>query len=266
MVSQKERIADVLLDFGGRPGTLQGDRASLSIGRRRLDLSRGARNKLVGKPDEYEYTLGEVSGLYLAYGKTKTGEDKADTTRELDAQLVRDYVLPPFGDRVAMKIEPLEIQNSINALTKGIRSKVRNLMSAIYRHGQIFGKIPRREECNPMRWVSASSTSDYEAVVITPEQAWAIAANLPLYERTLVITNAATGCRISECLGFKWLDIEWEKTKSMSAAGGRGAKSEDRSRRRRRLRSRCTRFLPQFFKLGGRKVPTRSLKVGCFPA
>jgi len=62
-----------------------------------------------------------------------------------------------------------------------------------------------------MRWVSVGITSDYEAVVLTPEQAWLIAENLPLYEKTLVITEAATACRISECLALKWSDVEWEK-------------------------------------------------------
>lgn len=74
-----------------------------------------------------------------------------------------------------------------------------------------MGKIPRREECNPLRWVSVGTTSDYEAVVVTPEQAWQLAENLPLYERTLVVTDAATGCRISECLALKWSDIQWER-------------------------------------------------------
>jgi integrase len=169
-------------------------------------------NKLVGKPKEHEYTLGEVAALYLDYGKTKTGEDKAESTKELDAQLVRGYIEPEFGDKVAMTIEPLKIQNWIDGLSKGIRPKVRSIMSAIYLYGQKFSKIPRREECNPMRWVSVGTTSDYEAVVVTPEQAWSIAENLPLYERTLVITEAATACRISECLALKWLDIEWEKS------------------------------------------------------
>jgi integrase len=168
-------------------------------------------NKLVGKSKDHEYTLGEVAAVYLARGKKKTGEDKAESTKELHAQLVRAYIEPEFGDRVAMKIEPLDIQNWIDGLSKGIRPKIRNLMSAIYRFGQKINKIPRKEECNPMRWVSVGTTSDYEAVVVTPEQAWAIAENLPPYERTLVITDSATGCRISECLALKWLDIEWER-------------------------------------------------------
>jgi len=169
-------------------------------------------NKLVGKPKEHEYMLGEVAVLYLACGKKKTGEDKAESTKELHGQLVRNYIEPEFGDCVAMKIEPLEIQGWIDGLSKGVRPKVRNLLSAIYRYGQKIGRIPRREECNPMRWVSVGTTSDYEAVVVSPEQAWSIAENLPLYERTLVITVAATACRISECLALKWLDIEWEKS------------------------------------------------------
>ena len=176
-----------------------------------LEVGDRGLNKLVGKPKEQEYTLGEAAALYLAFGKKKTGGDKAESTKELHAQLVRDYIAPEFEDCVAMKIEPLEIQNWIDTLSKGVRPKVRNLMSAIYRYGQKIGKIPRREECNPMRWVSVGATSDYEAVVLTPEQAWSMAANLPLYERTLVITEAVTACRISECLALKWSDIEWEK-------------------------------------------------------
>jgi integrase len=166
---------------------------------------------LVGKSRDREYTLGEVAALYLAYGKKKTGEDKAESTKELHTQLCRAYIEPEFGDCVAMMIEPLEIQTWIDRRSKGIRPKIRNLMSAIYLFGQKVNKIPRREACNPMHWVSVGTTSDDEAVVITPEQAWSIAENLPLYERTLVITEAATGCRISESLAMKWLDIEWER-------------------------------------------------------
>ena len=167
--------------------------------------------RLVGKPLEHQFTLGEITALYLAYGKKKTGEDKAESTKDLHEQLVKSYIVPGFGDHVAKEIEPLEIQNWIDGLSKGIRPKVRSLLSAIYRYGQKINKIPRREECNPMHWVSVGAGSDYEAVVVTPEQAWSIAENLPLYERTVVITDAATGCRISECLGLKWLDVEWER-------------------------------------------------------
>lgn len=37
-------------------------------------------------------------------------------------------------------------------------------MSAVYRHGQKWGYIPRGEEFNPKKLVSAPCKSDFEAV------------------------------------------------------------------------------------------------------
>jgi len=38
-----------------------------------------------------------------------------------------------WGDRIAKDVEPLEIQEWIDSLSKGLRAKVRNLMSAVYK-------------------------------------------------------------------------------------------------------------------------------------
>jgi integrase len=45
---------------------------------------------------------------------------------------------------------------------------------------------------------------------VTPEQAWAVAQAVPLFERTILIAAAVTACRISEVLALKWFDIEWQ--------------------------------------------------------
>ena len=44
--------------------------------------------------------------------------------------------LSHWNDRVAKDIEPLEIQQWLDKQTYGIRSKLRNMMSAVFRHGQ----------------------------------------------------------------------------------------------------------------------------------
>jgi integrase len=115
---------------------------------------------------------------------------------------------------VAKDIEPLEIQEWIDELSKGLRAKVRNLMSAVYKHGQKFGKIPRTAESNPMKWVSATTVSDYEAVSLTPEEAFAILERIddPLV-RVLVIVVAVTAVRIGEALGLMWSNVDWKKLK-----------------------------------------------------
>ncbi len=60
-----------------------------------------------------------------------------------------------------------------------------------------------------MRFVRCKTTSGYEAMILTPEQAYAILLNLREPERTLTLLAAGTGLRISECLGLQWQDINF---------------------------------------------------------
>jgi integrase len=169
--------------------------------------------KLAGKPDPANVIFGDVLGHHLAYGKTKTGEDKAHSSKITDERNARLH-LSHWSGRVAKDIEPLEIQEWLDGKSTGLRSKLRNNMSAIYRHGQKFGLIPRTEESNPMKWVSATTVSDYEAVSLSPEDSFAILDRIgdPLV-RVLVIVVAVTAMRIGEALGLRWSDVDWKKLK-----------------------------------------------------
>ena len=60
-----------------------------------------------------------------------------------------------------------------------------------------------------MRFVRCKTTSGYEAMILTPEQAYAIVCNLQEPERTLTLLAAGTGLRISECLGLQWHDVNF---------------------------------------------------------
>jgi integrase len=122
--------------------------------------------------------------------------------------------LPHWAGRIAKDIEPLEIQEWLGGKSKGLRSKLRSMMSAVYQHGQKFGMIPRTEESNPMKWVSATTVSDYEAVSLSPEDSFAILDRIadPLV-RVLVILVAVTAVRIGEALALRWLDIDWKRKK-----------------------------------------------------
>ena len=60
-----------------------------------------------------------------------------------------------------------------------------------------------------MRFVRCKTTSGYEAMILSPEQAYAIVRNLREPERTLTLLAAGTGPRISECLGLQWQDVSF---------------------------------------------------------
>jgi len=82
-------------------------------------------------------------------------------------------------------------------------------MSMIYKHGQRYGLISRNQESNPMRFVRCRTTSTYEAMILTPQQAYAVLLNLQEPERTLTLLASGTGLRISECLGLQWEDVSF---------------------------------------------------------
>jgi integrase len=153
-----------------------------------------------------EHELGE---------QTESVNPKAQTTIGAYQRVLRNRLLPRWGNRVALSIEPLEIEHWVKALKReeGLENptldKMRRLMALVYKHSQRYGLIPRHEESNPMRFVRCKTTSEYEAMILSPEQAFAVMLNLPEPERTLTLLAAGTGLRISECLGLQWQDVSF---------------------------------------------------------
>jgi integrase len=88
--------------------------------------------------------------------------------------------------------------------------KIRRVMNLVFKHGQTYGLIPRTGEANPMKFVRVKTQSEYEAKIITPEQCFKILMAMPQPERTLTLLIAATGLRISECLGLQWVDVDYD--------------------------------------------------------
>ena len=129
--------------------------------------------------------------------------------------MLRKRLLPRWGSRVALSLEPLEVEEWLKALKheEGLANptldKMRRVMSLVYRHSQRYGLIPRNQESNPMRFVRCKTTSEYEAMILSPEQAYAVLLNLQEPERTLTLLAADTGLRISECLGLQWQDVSF---------------------------------------------------------
>jgi integrase len=64
---------------------------------------------------------------------------------------------------------------------------------------------------NPVAFVTQSSKSTYTAVIVSPEQAFRIMMELKDPYRTLVFLVVVTGLRISEALGLKWGDLDYER-------------------------------------------------------
>ena len=131
---------------------------------------------------------------------------------------LHDSIIGATGLKPAMRLEPLEIEQWLKALKQEENlanptlDKIWRVMSLVFKHGQRYGLIPRTEEANPMRFVRCKTTSGYEAMILTPKQAFVVLMHLQEPERTLTLLASATGLRISECLGLQWHDVNFEQS------------------------------------------------------
>lgn len=176
----------------------------------------------INKPDfRRRISFGDLAQHYQQYelGDQNTIVDpKAHTTVAAYKRVLRNRLLPRWGKKTALGIQPLEIEQWLSSLKREERlenptlDKMRRVMSLVYKHGQRHGLIPRRDECNPLRFVRCKTTSGYEAMILTPEQAFSVLIGLPDPEKTLTLLAASTGLRISECLGLQWQDLNFKES------------------------------------------------------
>jgi integrase len=164
------------------------------------------------QPDSVQNKIGRVTFFELVENYRKKAFNKLGVTTQLiTAHILDDYLLPRWGDKFALDIEPDDIEEWLDALEleNPTKEKIRRVMNVVYRRGQKSGLLPRTGDGNPVAFVTQSSKSSYKAVIVSPEQAFRIMMELGEPYRTLVFLVAVTGLRISEALGLKWNDLDY---------------------------------------------------------
>ncbi|MFT4111866.1 tyrosine-type recombinase/integrase [Silvibacterium sp.] len=121
------------------------------------------------------------------------------------------YILPRWGDYPLRRVTSVEVEDwlkTLKHLAPGTKAKVRNVMSTIFRHAIRWEWLWQNE--NPITLVRCSSRRRRTPDTLTAEEFQALFLCLPARERALGILCATTVLRISEVLGLKWEDIDFE--------------------------------------------------------
>jgi len=165
------------------------------------------------KPIIFGELAEDYKRIELAINQANAAIPKAHSTLETYLRYIDRRILPRWETTRAAEMEPIAIQNWLLELRKSGLSnptlvKIRNVMVAIFKHAQRYGLLPRTQEANPMIFVRQSCVSNYDPFVLTLSQCVDILANLTGMHRVLVLTDAATGLRISEILALRWSDID----------------------------------------------------------
>jgi integrase len=165
-------------------------------------------------PNSGQALLGRITVYELVANYRKKSLNKLRiTTQTITNHILDNYLLPRWGDSFALEINPDDIEEWLNALplANPTRVKIRRVMSVVYRQGQKSRLLPMTGEGNPVKFVTQSSKTTYKAVIVSPDQAFRIMMELDDVVRPLVFLVAVTGLRISEALGLKWGDLDYDR-------------------------------------------------------
>jgi integrase len=147
--------------------------------------------------------------------ESKKRRPKAPSTIEDRERIIRKRLLPRFGETEALKIKPSEIKGWLESvqdeedLENSTVDKIRRVMHLVYSIAQANDLIPRTLEANPVAHVHIATTTGYEAILVTPQQAWNVINRMQAFERLLTLLIAVTGLRIGEVLALRWKHVDW---------------------------------------------------------
>jgi integrase len=79
----------------------------------------------------------------------------------------------------------------------------------VFLHAEKYGRIPDGFTVNLASKIHIECSTDYEAVILTPEQTFAILKRMKQPESTMTLLVAATGLRFSEVAELLWQDIDY---------------------------------------------------------
>jgi len=148
---------------------------------------------------------------------SKKRKRKAASTIDDRERIIRKRLLPRFGKSEALRIKPFEIKTWLESIQDGedlensTVDKYRRVMHLVYSTAQANDLIPRTVEANPLNHVHIATTTEYEAILVTPQQAWEIICRMKPFERLLTLLVAVTGLRIGEVLALRWKHVEWQR-------------------------------------------------------
>jgi integrase len=133
---------------------------------------------------------------------------KAFATVDAHTAYIKSYVLPNWGTFRLSEVRTVAVEKWLESLllAPGSRTKIRNIMSAIYSHGIRHEWLT----FNPISKVRCSAKRLREPDVLTPAEFQALMLQLGSRERAMVMLAGATGLRRSELFALRWSDVNFQ--------------------------------------------------------
>jgi len=151
-------------------------------------------------------TFGDLANHYRQ--TELLADNKTDKTRTTYLVYLRKWILPEWEREYLHNIKPIVVEQwlrSLDQLSGGSKSKIRNIMSGIFSHAIRYDMADK----NPITAVRQSSKRELVPVILEVEELHRLFEELALRERAMIVCDALTGMRRSELMGLQWRDLDF---------------------------------------------------------
>lgn len=147
-----------------------------------------------------------VAQLVIHYREKELPEKTPYTVDVYNGYLNR-WILAKWGERALYEVRTVPVEEWLRTLplANGTKAKLRNLMSALFRHAMRHEWTDR----NPIALVRQSAKRQRTPDVLDAQEIRSLLAELEEPYWTMVFLAASTGLRVSELLALKWCDIDF---------------------------------------------------------
>ena len=125
---------------------------------------------------------------------------------------MKNHIEPKWRDFLIESIKPLLVEDWLKKLDLAPKSKahLKTLMHILFNAAMRWELIPYQH--NPMSLVRVKDSSKRlrEPKFLTAQEFCALLEHIPEPFRTMCILAMCLGLRVSEVLGLRWTDIDWE--------------------------------------------------------
>ena len=135
-------------------------------------------------------------------------DNKTEKTRATYLVYLRKWILPKWGREYLHNIKAVAVElwlRSLDELTNGSKSKIRNIMSAVFSHAIRYELADK----NPVAAVRQSGKRSTVPVILDVAEIHRLFDELALRERAMIICDALTGIRRGELMGLQWRDLDF---------------------------------------------------------
>jgi integrase len=182
------------------------------------EVDRRRLHNVINTPDaETKIRFSQLADLYL---NSQAFKELQHTTQYCWRHNINDYLIPRWGREFAVELKSLAVEEWLEALTGKAgkplagptKGKIKYNLIVVLLYAEKRGFLPDGWVTNFERKISIRTSSDYEAVILTPQQTSGVLSRMRQPERTMTLLVAATGLRFSELAGLQWQDVDYEKS------------------------------------------------------